>query len=172
MELKQVVHIWTDGACKGNPGSGGWGALLRHEGEEFELFGGESPTTNNRMEMTAVIRSLNALAHSCQVHLFSDSRYVLDGITQWVNGWEKNGWKTKDRQDVKNADLWKAMIEAVSRHEIEWQWVKGHSDHPENERADWLANQGVLMDSSALEFSTDRRLFLLPDEAGATPCVN
>jgi len=135
-----LVEIWTDGACKGNPGPGGWGAVLRAaDGRERELSGGESPTTNNRMELMAAIEALNALKRPCRVSLTTDSNYVRDGIRQWIHGWKKNGWKTSDRKPVKNAELWQALDEARNRHEVEWHWVKGHAGHPENERADALA---------------------------------
>ena len=133
------VEIATDGACKGNPGPGGWGAIIRSGGREKELSGGEPLTTNNRMELTAVIEALNALKRPCAVTLSTDSRYVMDGLTKWIHGWRRNGWKTADRKPVKNADLWQALIEATARHRITWQWVKGHAGHPDNERADRLA---------------------------------
>ena len=134
------VEIYTDGACKGNPGPGGWGALLRMGQHEKELVGGEAHTTNNRMEMTAVIRALNALIEPCEVILHTDSRYVIDGITKWVGGWKKRGWVNASKQPVKNADLWHDLIEAVARHAVTWEWVKGHSGHPENERVDRIAS--------------------------------
>lgn len=137
--MKQV-EIFTDGACKGNPGPGGWGALIRMGHREKELSGGEAETTNNRMEMTAVIRALEALNQPCKISLYSDSKYVIDGITQWIHGWKKRGWKTAGKQPVKNVDLWQEMDAAVARHRISWQWVKGHSGHPENERVDQLAS--------------------------------
>ena len=137
-ELPQV-EIFTDGACKGNPGPGGWGAILRSNGKERELSGGESPTTNNRMELMAAIEALNALKKPCRVQLWTDSNYVRDGITKWIHGWRRNGWKTADRKPVKNAELWQALLEAAAPHRIEWHWVKGHAGHPENERADALA---------------------------------
>jgi ribonuclease HI len=133
------VEIATDGACKGNPGPGGWGAVIRSGGREKDLSGGEPLTTNNRMELTAVIEALNALKRPCAVTLSTDSRYVMDGLTKWIHGWRRNGWKTADRKPVKNADLWQALIEATARHRITWQWVKGHAGHPDNERADRLA---------------------------------
>jgi ribonuclease HI len=135
-----LVEIWTDGACKGNPGPGGWGAILRSaDGRERELSGGEAPTTNNRMELMAAIEALNALKRPCRVSLTTDSNYVRDGIRSWIHGWKRNGWKTSDRKPVKNAELWQALDEARTRHDVEWHWVKGHAGHPENERADALA---------------------------------
>ena len=133
------VEIFTDGACKGNPGPGGWGALLRMGRHEKELSGSDPATTNNRMELTAAIRALQALIEPCRVTLHSDSKYVLEGITRWVHGWQKNGWKTAARKPVQNAELWHELIAAASRHEVEWVWVKGHDGHPENERVDALA---------------------------------
>lgn len=137
------VEIYTDGACKGNPGPGGWGALLRTGGHEKELFGGERETTNNRMELLAVISALNVLTRPCAIILHTDSQYVKNGITTWIHGWKKNGWKTADKKPVKNADLWLLLDEAQKRHKIDWRWVKGHSGHEFNERADELANRGV-----------------------------
>lgn len=134
------VEIFTDGACKGNPGPGGWGALLRLGKHEKELSGGEAETTNNRMELTAAIRSLEALTERCRVDLYSDSKYVLDGITKWVEGWQKRGWKNASKKPVRNADLWHQLIDAADRHEISWHWVRGHSGHPENDRVDRLAS--------------------------------
>ena len=134
-----TVEIFTDGACKGNPGPGGWGAILRSRGKERELSGGESPTTNNRMELMAAIEALKALKKPCRVQLWTDSNYVRDGITKWIHGWRRNGWKTADKKPVKNAELWQALLEACEPHRIEWHWVKGHAGHPENERADALA---------------------------------
>jgi ribonuclease HI len=133
------VEIFTDGACKGNPGPGGWGAVIRSGAHEKELSGGEAQTTNNRMELMAAISALNALKRPCHVVLHTDSNYVKDGITRWIFGWQRNGWKTADRKPVKNAELWQALVEATRRHRIDWRWVKGHSGHPENERADRLA---------------------------------
>ena len=138
MELPRV-EIFTDGACKGNPGPGGWGAVLRCDGKERELSGGEAPSTNNRMELMAAIESLKALKRPCQVSLTTDSVYVRDGITKWIHGWRKNGWRTADRKPVKNADLWQALLVAVEPHRIDWHWVKAHNGHAENERADALA---------------------------------
>ena len=140
------VIIYTDGACKGNPGPGGWGVLLKAEGVERELFGGEDLTTNNRMELMAVIEALRALKRPCDVTLFLDSEYVRKGITEWVKGWKARGWKTASKQPVKNVDLWQILDELVtnSPHQIEWRWVKGHAGDPGNERADALANRGVV----------------------------
>jgi len=138
-----VVEIWTDGACSGNPGPGGWGALLRYGNNEKELFGGETDTTNNRMELMAAIEALNALKKSCTVELTTDSQYVKGGMTGWIFGWKKNGWKTAAKKPVKNDDLWKALDEAVSRHEVNWHWIKGHAGHAENEKADELARRGM-----------------------------
>jgi len=134
-----AVEIFTDGACKGNPGPGGWGAILRANGKERELSGGESLTTNNRMELMAAIEALNALKKPCHVQLWTDSNYVRDGITKWIHGWRRNGWKTADKKPVKNAELWQALLEASAPHRIDWHWVKAHAGHPENERADALA---------------------------------
>ncbi len=141
--MNAVVTIYTDGACKGNPGPGGWGALMISGAAQKELCGGESSTTNNRMELTAVIEALNALNRACKVALYTDSKYVMDGLNQWMPNWKKRGWKTADKKPVKNQDLWQALDVAVSRHEIEWHWVKGHAGHPGNERADELANEGI-----------------------------
>ncbi len=135
-----LVAIFTDGACKGNPGPGGWGALLRMGEKEKELSGGEADTTNNRMELTAAIRGLEALKRPCRVTLTTDSRYVMDGLTKWIHGWRKNGWKTADRKPVKNADLWQELLAAAAPHRIDWKWVKGHAGHTENERVDKLAS--------------------------------
>jgi ribonuclease HI len=138
------VEVFTDGACKGNPGPGGWGAVLRMGHNEKDISGGEAATTNNRMELTAVIRALDALREPCEVHLHTDSRYVIDGITKWIFGWQKNGWRTAARKPVLNADLWQELLSAVRRHKIHWTWVKGHDGHPENERADKLASDAAL----------------------------
>lgn len=137
------IHIYTDGACKGNPGPGGWGALLVSGNNEKELCGGEANTTNNRMELMAVIQALSALKRPCHVIMHSDSQYVLKGITEWLSGWKAKGWKTASKAPVKNVDLWQALDAATTQHQIEWRWVKGHSGHPGNERADQLANRGV-----------------------------
>ena len=139
--MSDQVHIFTDGACKGNPGPGGWGAILRWNGNEKELSGGDVETTNNRMELMAAIEALNALKRPCAVTLTTDSVYVKDGITKWIHGWKKNGWRTAAKKPVKNADLWQALDEAAARHEVTWEWVKGHDGHPENERADELATR-------------------------------
>ena len=133
------VEIFTDGACKGNPGPGGWGAVIRAGAHEKEVSGGEPLTTNNRMELLAAIRALEALNRPCKVVLWTDSIYVRDGITRWIHGWRRNGWKTADRKPVKNAELWQALLDAAGRHDVTWKWVKGHAGHPENERADRLA---------------------------------
>ena len=138
-----AVEMYTDGACKGNPGPGGWGALLRYRGVEKELYGGEPDTTNNRMELTAVIRGLEALKRPCAVRIVTDSKYVKQGITQWINRWRRNGWRTAEKRPVKNRDLWERLDALLSRHDVEWKWVKGHAGHAENERADRLANKGV-----------------------------
>lgn len=143
VSMSDTVTIYTDGACKGNPGPGGWGAWLSCNGKEKELFGGEADTTNNRMELTAVIRALEALKRSCTVDLHTDSKYVQQGITAWIHGWKKNGWRTSDKKPVKNDDLWKALDELAQQHQIKWHWVKGHAGHAGNERADQLANRGV-----------------------------
>ncbi len=140
-ELK-VVHVYTDGACKGNPGPGGWGALLSHGDHERELCGGEPATTNNRMELTAVIRALEALKHRRKVKLHTDSQYVQKGITEWIVNWKKRGWKTADKKPVKNDDLWRELDVLAAKHDIQWIWVKGHAGHDGNERADALANKG------------------------------
>ncbi len=137
------VEIFTDGACSGNPGPGGWGAILRYGEVEKELFGSERLTTNNRMEMLAAAEALTALKRPSQVRLHTDSQYLKDGITKWVAGWQRNGWKTADKKPVKNIDLWLKLIEALKPHQVEWVWVKGHAGHPENERADELARRGV-----------------------------
>ena len=137
------VDVYTDGACKGNPGPGGWGALLRFEGKERELFGGEAETTNNRMELVAVIEALSALKRPCHVRLHTDSRYVQQGITAWIENWKRRGWRTADNKPVKNVDLWKRLDHLAAGHEVHWIWVKGHAGHDGNERADALANRGV-----------------------------
>jgi len=139
----QEVTIYSDGACKGNPGPGGWGAVLVAGDNEKELFGGETPTTNNRMELTAVIEALRALKRPCVVNIYTDSQYVQKGISEWINGWKARGWKTADKKPVKNADLWQVLDEVRQPHQITWHWVRGHNGHPGNERADALANRGV-----------------------------
>ncbi len=141
--MSEVVEVYTDGACKGNPGVGGWGVLLRVGARTRELCGGEAHTTNNRMELTAVIRALEALKRQCRVKLHTDSKYVQQGITAWIHDWKKRGWKTAARKPVKNEDLWRRLDELAQQHEIEWLWVKGHAGHDGNERADELANRGV-----------------------------
>jgi ribonuclease HI len=141
--VSEPVKIFTDGACKGNPGPGGWGALLRLGRHERELFGGEAHTTNNRMELTAVIRALEALTRASRVEVYTDSEYVRNGITEWLPNWKRRGWKTANGKPVKNVDLWQSLDAAAARHHVAWHWVRGHAGHPENERADALANRGV-----------------------------
>lgn len=141
---RKRVEVFTDGACKGNPGPGGWGAILRMGKHEKELSGSDPATTNNRMEMTAAIKGLNALIEPCDVVLHTDSRYVIDGITKWVHGWKKKGWINASKQPVRNSDLWHDLIEAAQPHNVDWVWVKGHDGHPENERADKLASDAAL----------------------------
>jgi ribonuclease HI len=143
MASEQIVIIHTDGACRGNPGPGGWGAILRLGESAKELWGGEQPTTNNRMELTAAIRALEALKRPVAVRLHTDSQYVIKGISEWIHGWRRNGWKTSDKKPVKNADLWQTLDRLAARHRIEWVWVKGHNGDPGNERADELANRGI-----------------------------
>ena len=137
------VEIYTDGACRGNPGPGGWGALMRVGDREREIYGGEPATTNNRMELTAAIRALESLKRRCQVAVYSDSTYLRDGITTWLADWKRRGWKTADRKPVKNQDLWEQLEALAASHDVEWHWVRGHDGHPENERADLLANRGI-----------------------------
>ncbi len=139
-----AIEIFTDGACSGNPGPGGWGAILRWKGHEKELYGGEAPTTNNRMELMAAICALESLKRPSHVVLTTDSTYVKDGITSWIHGWKRNGWKTAAKKPVKNEDLWRRLDEAIAAHDVDWRWVKGHAGHPENERADELARQGAV----------------------------
>lgn len=141
--MNDRVKIYTDGACRGNPGPGGWGVLLIFKGKQKELFGGENPTTNNRMEMTAAIKALQSLKKPCQVDLYTDSQYLRKGITEWVENWKQRGWKTASRKPVKNVDLWKSLDTAIQQHQISWHWVKGHAGNHGNEAADRLANQGV-----------------------------
>lgn len=139
----EPVEIYTDGACKGNPGPGGWGVLLRYKGQEKQLKGAEPETTNNRMELTAALEGLKSLKRPCKVSLTTDSQYVRKGITEWIHGWKKKGWKHASKKPVKYADLWQALDEATQQHDIEWHWVKGHSGHPENELVDQLANEAI-----------------------------
>jgi ribonuclease HI len=141
--MAERVWVYTDGACRGNPGPGGWGALLRYGDREKELYGGEAQTTNNRMELMAAIQALEALSRPCEVTLTTDSQYVRKGITEWLASWKRRGWKTADKQPVKNQDLWERLERAIAQHKIQWDWIKGHSGHPENERADALANRGI-----------------------------
>ena len=141
--MKKLIEIYTDGACRGNPGPGGWGAVLSYGEKTKEIFGGEPETTNNRMELTAAIKGLEALSKSCSVRITTDSKYVLTGITEWVSNWKQKNWKTANRKPVLNVELWKRLDALVELHQIEWQWVKGHSGHPENEIADQLANRGI-----------------------------
>jgi ribonuclease HI len=141
--VTETVEIFTDGACKGNPGPGGWGVVLRFDGRVKELHGGEPGTTNNRMELTAVIRALEALKRRCRVKLHTDSRYVQQGISEWIHDWKRRGWRTADKKPVKNVELWQRLDALAAQHEVQWIWVKGHAGHPENERADRLANLGI-----------------------------
>ncbi|MFC3873139.1 ribonuclease HI [Neisseria musculi] len=141
--MSKTVYLYTDGACKGNPGAGGWGVLLRYGTQEKELFGGESATTNNRMELTAVIEGLRALKRRSSVEICTDSQYVKNGMEKWIHGWKRNGWKTAAKQPVKNEDLWRELERLAGLHDIKWAWVKGHAGHEENERADKLANRGA-----------------------------
>lgn len=141
--MSNIINIYTDGACKGNPGPGGWGALLLYKGVEKELWGGELETTNNRMELLAAIEGLSALKRTCEVCIYTDSQYVKKGITEWLAGWKQNGWKTASKKPVKNADLWQQLDEQVAKHHVTWRWVKGHAGDMGNERADQLANRGV-----------------------------
>ena len=139
----KVVEVFTDGACRGNPGPGGWGVILRYDGKEKVLYGGEAATTNNRMELMAAIMALESLTRACQVRLTTDSEYVKNGITQWLPKWKLRGWRTAGKTPVKNADLWQRLEAAVARHQVQWHWVRGHSGHADNERADQLANRGI-----------------------------
>ena len=141
--MAERVQIFTDGACRGNPGPGGWGALLSYKGTEKELYGGELMTTNNRMELMAVIKALEALTKTAQVMVTTDSQYVKKGISEWIKNWKRNGWKTASKKPVKNADLWEHLDDLANRNDVTWAWVKGHSGHPENERVDALANKGL-----------------------------
>lgn len=141
--MSDEVEIFTDGACRGNPGPGGWGVVLRAGGREKELWGGEAQTTNNRMELTAVIRALEALKRPSRVRLYTDSQYVQKGISEWIHSWKRRGWKTADKKDVKNSDLWRELDAVAAQHQVEWYWVRGHDGHAENERADALANRGI-----------------------------
>ncbi|MCZ2203874.1 ribonuclease HI [Bartonella sp. A05] len=142
-DQQKVIEIYTDGACSGNPGFGGWGAILRWNGHERELYGGEVYTTNNKMELTAAIRALNALKEPCSVDLYTDSIYVRNGISVWLEGWKKNNWRTTSKKAVKNMDLWQSLDDACSRHNVRWHWIKGHAGHPDNERADALARKAI-----------------------------
>jgi ribonuclease HI len=144
-----VVEIYSDGACRGNPGPGGWGVLLRYNGQEKELWGGELDTTNNRMELMAAIRALEALKRRSRVKLYTDSLYVMKGISSWIKDWKRRGWRTADKKPVKNEDLWRRLEELALKHDIEWHWVRGHAGHPENERADRLANKGIPNEASS-----------------------
>ena len=146
---EHVVEIYSDGACRGNPGPGGWGALLRANGAEKEIYGGEADTTNNRMELMAVIRALEALKRRSRVKLYTDSLYVMKGITIWIFDWKRRGWRTADKKAVKNEDLWKRLDELAAKHDVDWHWVKGHAGHPENERADQLANKGIPSETNS-----------------------
>lgn len=148
---EEIVEIFTDGACKGNPGIGGWGVLLQYNGKERELSGGEYETTNNRMELTAAIEALAALTRPCRVVLHTDSKYVQQGISEWVHNWKKRGWKTADKKPVKNEDLWRRLDELAAKHHVQWVWIKGHAGHDGNERADQLANQGCAEVAARVE---------------------
>lgn len=143
-DLEKILNIYTDGACKGNPGIGGWGAILKYGNTEKEIKGFSKETTNNIMELTAVIKALESLSRSCNIIITTDSNYVKNGITDWINNWKKNGWKTAKKQPVKNKDLWVSLDKLVAKHSITWKWIKGHSGHPENERADQLANEAII----------------------------
>jgi ribonuclease HI len=143
------VEIYSDGACRGNPGPGGWGVLLRYDGREKELWGGEAATTNNRMELMAAIRALEALKRPSRVKFYTDSLYVMKGISAWIGDWKRRGWRTADKKPVKNEDLWRRLDELAAKHDIEWHWVRGHAGHPENERADQLANRGIPAETNS-----------------------
>jgi ribonuclease HI len=147
--VDDTVEMYTDGACRGNPGPGGWGVLMRAKGREKELYGGEPDTTNNRMELTAVIRGLEALKRRCKVSLYTDSQYVHKGISQWISDWKRRGWRTADKKPVKNVDLWQQLDALARNHDIDWHWVRGHAGHDGNERADQLANLGIDEPSDA-----------------------
>jgi ribonuclease HI len=149
MATDDVVEIYSDGACRGNPGPGGWGAILRTKGAEKEIYGGEPSTTNNRMELMAVIRAFESLKRPCRVRLYTDSLYVQKGISTWIHDWKRRGWRTADKKPVKNVDLWQRLAELAGKHEVEWHWVRGHAGHPENERADELANKGIPNNNDA-----------------------
>jgi ribonuclease HI len=151
----EAVEIFTDGACRGNPGPGGWGVILRFKENEKELWGGEAATTNNRMELLAVIRGLEALKRRSRVRVFTDSLYVQKGISQWIHDWKRRGWRTADKKEVKNQDLWRELDELAAKHDIEWRWVKGHAGHPENERADKLANKGIPLATDSAGYGND-----------------
>ena len=150
--MKKRVDIFTDGACRGNPGPGGWGALLRYNGSEKELYGAEAHTTNNRMELTAAIKAIESVTESCEIDLTTDSQYVQRGVNEWLEGWKAKGWRTSSKKPVKNADLWQELDALLQNHEIRWHWVKGHSGHAENEHADQLANRAID------EFLNERQL--------------
>ncbi len=143
MSINETIDLFTDGACRGNPGPGGWGVLLRWRDHEKELKGGERDTTNNRMEMMAAIKGLESVKRPARIRIYTDSTYLRDGITKWIHGWKKRGWKTADKKPVKNIDLWQRLEAALEPHQVDWHWVKGHDGHPENERADALARAGV-----------------------------
>jgi len=148
-QIERIVDVFADGACKGNPGPGGWGVLLRAGGRETEMFGGEAQTTNNRMELTAVIEGLRSLKEHSKVRVYTDSQYVQKGISEWIHNWKRRGWMTSDKKPVKNVDLWKALDEVAQAHQVSWHWVKGHAGHPENERADALANKGITQEEGS-----------------------
>jgi ribonuclease HI len=148
-DIERIFDLYADGACKGNPGPGGWGVLLRAGGSEQELFGGEAQTTNNRMELMAVIEGLRSLKVPSTVRVYTDSQYVQKGISEWIHNWKRRGWMTSDRKPVKNVDLWKALDEEAQGHKVTWHWVKGHAGHPENERADALANKGITQEEGS-----------------------